>query len=254
MSIDSLQKSLVDMTTAFATRFEQFENNLQNIKNTAAASNNNSNVNDVAGDFYAFRSFVIASLSTLHRQVELLQKISDQAEMRSRCKMLLVHELPEHSKEETSAAVVKNLTQHLKTPKLDVTSISRSHRVGKNKSDKPRPILVKFEDVDLKKSIWFSKTALKGSEITLSEFLTKSRHETFMTARRKFGVNKTWTSNGTIYILDSKGSKHSVNSVAELNAITTDTTHEQLRAGECGADQRQEAAGNTRPKRTNRNK
>ncbi|VVC96538.1 unnamed protein product [Leptidea sinapis] len=226
MSIDSLQKSLVDMTTAFVTRFEQFENNLQNIKNTAAALNNNSNVDDVAGDFYAFRSFVIASLSTLHRQVELLQKISDQAEMRSRRKMLLVHGIPEHSKEETSAAVIKNLTQHLKTPKLDVTSISRSHRVGKNKSDKPRPKLVKFEDVDLKKSIWFSKTALKGSEITLSEFLTKSRHETFMTARQKFGVNKTWTSNGTIFILDSKGSKHSVNSVAELNAIPTDTTHE----------------------------
>ncbi|VVD05389.1 unnamed protein product, partial [Leptidea sinapis] len=241
MSIDSLQKSLVDMTTTFATRFEQFENNLQNIKNTAAASNNNSNVNDVAGDFYAFRSFVIASLSTLHRQVELPQKISDQAEMNSRRKMLLSI-VKRHIGKQHSAAVVKNLTQHLKTPKLDVTSISRSHRVGKNKSDKPRPILVKFEDVDLKKSIWFSKTALKGSGITLSEFLTKSRHETFMTARRKFGVNKTWTSNGTIFILDSKGSKHSVNSVAELDAITTDTTHEQLRAGECGADQRQEAA------------
>ncbi|VVC96888.1 unnamed protein product [Leptidea sinapis] len=123
MSIDSFQKSLVDMTTAFAIRFEQFENNLQNIKNTAAASNNNSNVNDVAGDFYAFRSFVIASLSTLRRQVELLS--------RSRRKMLLVHGIPEHSKEDTSAAVVKNLTEHLKTPKLDVTSISRLHRVGK---------------------------------------------------------------------------------------------------------------------------
>ncbi|VVC96106.1 unnamed protein product [Leptidea sinapis] len=149
MPIDSLQKSLVDMTIAFATRFEQFENYLQNIINTLAASNNNSNVNDVAGDFYAFRSFVIASLSTLHRQVELLQKISDQVEMRFRLKMLLVHGIPDHSKEDTSAAVIKKLTQNLKTPKLDVTSISRSHRVGKNKSDKSRPILVKFKDVDL---------------------------------------------------------------------------------------------------------
>ncbi|CAG4982991.1 unnamed protein product [Colias eurytheme] len=56
-------------------------------------------------------------------------------------------------------------------------------QVGKPQENKPRPILCKLRNLSDKELIWSSKISLKGTGITLSEFLTKSRHEVFMAAR-----------------------------------------------------------------------
>ncbi|KAJ8737053.1 hypothetical protein PYW07_000324 [Mythimna separata] len=86
-------------------------------------------------------------------------------------------------------------------------------------TSKPRPILCKLRDVNLRDSIWFAKTRLKGTSITVSEFLTKSRHRLFMYAREKFGVNNCWSQQGLIYVLGFDGSRHRVNSMSDLDNI-----------------------------------
>lgn len=86
-------------------------------------------------------------------------------------------------------------------------------------NEKPRPILLKFVNVTVCDSLWFNKTKLNGIGITLSEFLTKPRHDLFMAARQKLGIAKCWTREGFFYILGQDGMHHHIVSVNQLNGI-----------------------------------
>ncbi|KAF9811928.1 hypothetical protein SFRURICE_021285 [Spodoptera frugiperda] len=142
----------------------------------------------------------------LQRQMEFFARDMDALEMRGRRKMLLIHGVPE-DKAENTALVVTNMVQD----KLQMNTIT-----GKSS---PRPILVKVQDVDTRDKVWHSKTKLKGTGITISEFLTKTRHQVFMAARNKFGVTKCWTNAGHIYVLGPDGVRHRIVSHSELRAI-----------------------------------
>ncbi|KAL4720491.1 hypothetical protein ACJJTC_017629 [Scirpophaga incertulas] len=97
---------------------------------------------------------------------------------------------------------------------------TKVHRLGhSNKSDKPRPILVKFKSCDTRDSFWAGKAGLKGTGITVSEFLTKRRQKLFHEARNILGVKNCWTRNGTIIALDDKGKRHSLYCRADLDKI-----------------------------------
>ncbi|CAK1599815.1 unnamed protein product [Parnassius mnemosyne] len=142
-------------------------------------------------------------------------------EMRSRRKILLVHGIAEDKKENTSSSVVKILSDHLKVPGITTDSIGRSHRLGQPGTDKPRAVLVEFRDYGTKEKIWLAKKNLKGTGITLSEFLTKGRHTTFQAARQRFGVSRCWTRNGIIFVLGPDQVRHRIHSRLDLDAIST---------------------------------
>ncbi|CAH2095794.1 unnamed protein product [Euphydryas editha] len=88
--------------------------------------------------------------------------------MRSRRKILLIHGIPETKNENLTSVVIKVLTDHLKVPELSCTAVSRSHRMGRTKFSRPRPIVIKFHDVALRNKIWYEKTNLKNTGITLT--------------------------------------------------------------------------------------
>uniref|UniRef100_A0A2H1W9F9 SFRICE_038682 n=1 Tax=Spodoptera frugiperda TaxID=7108 RepID=A0A2H1W9F9_SPOFR len=106
------------------------------------------NTQGLSLEFAAFRTFVMQSLTMLQQQVNF---------------------------------ILRNFKERLKVD-LKVPDIKRCHRMGRA-TLKPRPILFKLHNVALRDSIWFGKTGLKGSGITISEFLTKTRHNVFMAAR-----------------------------------------------------------------------
>ncbi|XP_045494747.1 uncharacterized protein LOC123693609 [Colias croceus] len=216
--MDSIKQSLTEMTELFTSKMAEFEKNLHG----AAPTSPNSNV--VSSEFYEFRSFVMTSLKTLHAQVELLFKISDQQETRSRRKMLLVHGVTEERKEDTAALVAKVLADRLQKPDVVPESFSRCHRLGRGNTDKPRPIVVKFKSLPMRDHVWFSKTCFKNTGITISEYLTKARHDTFMAARKKFGIPRCWTLEGSIIIRTSDGVRHRVVSSEDLDLIACDST------------------------------
>ncbi|XP_022126145.2 uncharacterized protein LOC111000859 [Pieris rapae] len=213
--MEAVQKTIEDLAVVLKSGMAEFRKDLQDATALSSSANPTSRL---VVEFDSFRSFMLSSLQNLQSQVELLSKCHDQEEMRSRRKMLLVHGVAEDNKEDTTATFSKVITEHLGVTVEDV-KISRCHRLGQVKKGTPRPILVKFRDVHLRDSIWYSKTKLKGSGITISEFLNKVRHDTFMEARRLFGVSKCWTRNGTIHILTPDGTRHRVNSLAELKII-----------------------------------
>lgn len=140
--------------------------------------------------------------------------------MRSRRKFLLIHGVPEPKSEDTSVSAVKTLTEHIDIV-VSHENISRSFRLGQPLEDKPRPLLVKFRDISTRDKIWKAKSSLKGSGITLSEFLTRARRDLFMAARQRLGISKCWTRDGHIFVIDADEKRHKIISMAELEKISS---------------------------------
>ncbi|CAH2087348.1 unnamed protein product [Euphydryas editha] len=111
----------------------------------------------------------------------------------------------------------KELKVEFLTP-MNCSLICR-HKLGCPNKDKPRVILIKFRDLTLRNQVWSSKINFKGSDVTISEFLTKKRHKIVLAAHQRFGVTKCWTRNGVIIVLGDDGSKHRVSAMSELNLI-----------------------------------
>lgn len=74
----------------------------------------------------------------------------------------------------------------------------------------PRPILLRFKDIAMRKLVWRAKTKLKGTSYVLSEFLTRQRQATFAAARKLFGVRSVWTVDGNINIKLPDGKRRRV--------------------------------------------
>ncbi|XP_039747070.1 uncharacterized protein LOC120624533 [Pararge aegeria] len=212
--MESLKRSLFDINEHFNARMAEFQREL---KGAIPATSPSSNINS---QFVAFRSFVMTALENLQLQVELLARQQDELEMRSRRKILLVHGIAEGDNEDPCISACRILSQHLALTQLSPASVSRCHRLGRAGGDKPRAMLIKFRDWSLRDTVWSAKTRLKGTGVTLSEFLIKSRHKTFLAARQRFGVTKCWTRDGIIMVLDSGGKRHRITTLAELNAIS----------------------------------
>lgn len=82
---------------------------------------------------------------------------------------------------------------------------------------KPRPILLRFYDYRLRQTLWATKRGLKDTGITLSEFLTISRHAVFVEARKRLGVKDCWILDGKVVVICSDGTKKKVTTMTELS-------------------------------------
>lgn len=221
MDVESMKMSFTNIMAGIEERMAIFEAELQKSSKT----NSTPSLTSLASDFTSFRSFVVDTITAFRRQMDLLAKEVDNMEMRSRRKMLLFHGIAEQKSEVTAQIVADVIQQSLEVPDFTVESIKRCHRIGRSSgTHKPRPILVKLDRVALRDKIWFSKTKLKGSGQTISEFLTKARHEVFMAARERVGVSKAWTKEGYIYVLDAHGSPQRISSCSDLGRLNLGTS------------------------------
>ncbi|CAG4958066.1 unnamed protein product [Colias eurytheme] len=241
---------MMEMTASFNKRMAEFQHDLQTLHNVNSQPASSSPTSKLAAEFNTFQSFVLSSLKALHDQITLLSNQYNHLEMRSRRKILLIHGIPEASKEIPLNLVTSIVNQHLKVPGFKEDAISRCHRLGVSKKDKPRPIVVKFKDMTMRNSIWFSKTELKGSGYTISEFLIKERHNIFVAARLRFGVTNCWTKDGCIIVKADDGSKHKVTLMSDLENISKSSPSAAAAAPTLPKDGKQ--LENVRPKRFGR--
>lgn len=216
--MDTTQQTILGVMEALNKRMEQFEGELQNTPQS------NTSTTSLAADFTEFKKFTTQILRGFQQELELIAHNVDRLEMHSRRKILLLHGIPEGKQEDCAALVVKLVTNHLNFPDFAPGAINRCQRMGRLTTDKPRPILVKLRDIEARNKIWFSKKLLKGTEFTVSEFLTKSRHQAFMEARSRFGMNKCWTRDGQIHIMGADGSRHRISSAKDLQTIPAAAT------------------------------
>ncbi|KAF9416682.1 hypothetical protein HW555_005995 [Spodoptera exigua] len=161
----------------------------------------------VAEEFRAFRELVISMLGLLRRQIGECSRQLDNIETRSRRKALIFQGIAETAGEDCT-----NVTLGVINNKLGLNftkeSIKVCHRLGQANSTHHRPILV-----------WRAKTGLRGSKVSVREFLTKLRQSVFGTARQHFGMRSCWTQEGAIFIKAPDGGRHKVTTLDELNPL-----------------------------------
>lgn len=97
-------------------------------------------------------------------------------------------------------------------------NVAACHRLGVKKG-KPRAVLVRFTDYRYRHLIWSNKTSLKGTGLTISEFLTVSRHHVFMEARKHFGMTNCWTADSKVFVLLPDKNRRKLELMSDLEKL-----------------------------------
>lgn len=180
------------------TRMNEYDDKLKQIVPTSTEMQ--SDVCTLSKDFSEFKTFVWSTLSLMKSQMEMITLNLDRHEAYIRRKVLLVHGVPEESGENLSAVILNTFNNRMGISNISNNDIVACHRLG-IKKDKPRAILVRFHDYQHRHLIWSGKTSLKGSGLTISEFLTVTRHHLFMEARKHFGMTNCWTADSKVIVI-----------------------------------------------------
>ena len=110
---------------------------------------------------------------------------------------MLLHGVEENKKENSDSLVTENIKKYTGIELSDF-DIDRSHRLGKPKPNKPRPIIVKFTGYNIRSKIFPSKKTFKDSNISLTESLTQKRVDILNEDRNKHGFKNVWSADGKI--------------------------------------------------------
>ena len=150
-----------------------------------------------------------------------LREELDKMEQYSRRNCLAVHCIPEsETKEDCSDALL-----HVFNGKLNVSvaphCIDRSHRLGRFQpsSNKPRPVIVKFVSYVTRRQVFSAKRRLKGTNIVVTENLTKRRSDLLNRTRAQPDVKAAWTTDGRIVCLFENGEKRSIVTERDLDLL-----------------------------------
>ena len=165
------------------------------------------------------RSAIIAELkTTLEKNAELIRKLEaavterdkkiielenkltqrqDDLEQYQRRNYLRILGVPEQSDEETDKIVMETAAKIGVV--LNIDDIDRSHRIGRQNNDRPRPVIVKFTSYRKRSEVFRSKRQLKGTGVTIREDLTKERLKLLQECITKYGLNNVWTLNGVVF-------------------------------------------------------
>ncbi|CAH2106026.1 unnamed protein product [Euphydryas editha] len=209
-SLKDLKDTLTTMTVMFNNRMNEFQQDLDN--NNASVTNSS-----LVADFNNFKRFILSALTTLQRQIEFLSGVNDRREIKTRCKMLLFHGVPKDKGKDSSAPITSIVAKNLTQANFSTTRTKSTYRLGRPTSKKLRPIVVRFSDTAVWDKVWYAKTKLKGTGVTQSKFLTKTRHYGFLIARKRYEINRCWMREGTIFAVTSYGTCHQADCLVDID-------------------------------------
>ena len=161
---------------------------------------------DMKKEFSALQS----KNDNLQKVIDTLSNQIDSNEQHNRNECLLMHGIPEKTKElpnDSRNIFIQNINEHLGlNVVVEPNMIRRAHRLGKKRTDgKPRPIIARFWNSELRNEIYFNKKKLKHKPVSISENLTKRRMNQKKLAEQQFGSQHVWTKEGRVYAKDEKG-------------------------------------------------
>lgn len=112
--------------------------------------------------------------------------------------------LKETKNEDVAKNVLELINNNIKI-QVDKSQIISIYRTGKTKNNRPRHIIVKFQDNNLKYNIYKNKKLLRGTGVIIKEDLTTSRLKIVSNASDKYGFKNVWTTNGNVYAKTENG-------------------------------------------------
>ena len=127
-------------------------------------------------------------VSSLNEKRNSITEQVDQQEQYSRRNRLLIHGIAERNHDNTDDLALEIFREKLDI-ELTQRDLDRTHRIGKNdkRSNRPRPVIVKFIRYNDRKKIFSKKKQLKNSGISITESLTKLRMGKLPKTREEFG-------------------------------------------------------------------
>lgn len=221
-----MSSNMEELTSTFDARMHQYEKDLKKFSSTDTVPHKD--LDTLTREFADFKTLIWKTLSMMRSQLELLVHGMDRQETISRRKVLLFHGVAESNDSAIGDSIVKILNDQFKMSDVSLVHLSACHRLGTN-TGKPRPVMVRFASYKMRSTVWNAKTALKNSGITVSEFLTKTRHVVFTMARQHFGIRQCWTSEGKIVILLPDNKRRSIESMSELKPLLAE--HPAVQSG-----------------------
>ncbi|KAI5634634.1 hypothetical protein NE865_12649 [Phthorimaea operculella] len=210
-----LANNKADLDQLFS-RMGEFEIRLKNA--TASPAPVHTDLKTLASEYADFKNLVWQALTKISAQTSLLSLGLERHEAFLRRKVLLFHGVAETKDEKLAEVIAKVIGDQMKLSDITSSDLQACHRLGSS-SSKTRPVLVRFRDLDKRREVWDSKTALKNTGMVISEFLTKSRHDLFVAARKYYGVTNCWSSDGNIHILLSDKSRRRIEVLDQLEAL-----------------------------------
>lgn len=223
-----LSSCMEELSSTFESRMTQYE---EDLKNAAGSDTTHKSISSLSRDFVEFKSLIWKTLVMLKSQMELLSLGLDRHEMASRRKVLLLHGLEENNEDDHPSQVILLLSDKLKLTNITAKDIESCHRLGIN-TKKPRPLLLRFNSLHQRNEVWNNKTKFKGTGLTLSEFLTKPRHNVFMEARKHFGITNCWSSDGKIVVQLPDSARRRIECISELRKLCSEYPSSQLQPAE----------------------
>lgn len=163
-------------------------------------------------------------VTSLKSEVDDLKNAVDELEQYGRRNALRVwsKNMPERPGEDTDQLILDYAEQV--GVNFPPGAIGRSHRVGKQRPGKIRPIIVKFATYNMRKKLF---DARKNSQhVFVSEDLTRIRSSILYKARleRNFGRFKhCWSSDGRINVRLPDDSKHVITTLSQLDRLIDET-------------------------------
>lgn len=201
---------------SLAKRMADFEEILKSAKDEVSLTK-------LSTEFALFKEHVGGILQLLRQQILELDKSIDIVEMRHRRKFLLIYGIPENSSQSGLDALSDVLRSKFGLHEVLDADFKSVTRFGKKFDGKARPLLVHFNNLQLKSTLWKRKTCLKGTTIVFSEFLTRRRQDLFITARKQLGIKNCWTQNGDIIVKSGNGMIQRIYDVDDLALCKSST-------------------------------
>lgn len=207
-----IKKAQDSLEECFSKRMAELEAQLQ-----TGGPDRKDTVAKVAEEFRAFREIIFAMLNVLRKQINECSQYLDLIETRHRRKYLIFLGISEAEKD--SRAAILPIIQKLGITETSSTVMSACYRIGTISKEHHRPILVKFHSIDTKSAVWRAKTRLKGSSVSMREFLTRSRQLVFVKAREHFGMRLCWTQEGVIVVKAADNKLHKISTMDQLQSL-----------------------------------
>ena len=107
---------------------------------------------------------------------------------------------------ETAEKVVKTLNEKLKDLNLKNMDIDICHRLGKIRTEKPRPVIVRFISRMTRNDLMYRRRDLKGTNIFVNEDLSHLNRHMLVNLKRMIPRDESmWVKDGTLYHKSANG-------------------------------------------------
>ena len=163
-------------------------------------------------------------INDLEQRVDDLENQRDDADQYSRRNCLVFHGLEEKEGENTDE-VLKNFCKDKLGVSIENSDIDRSHRLGTQKQDKKRGIIMKFSNYNTRNVVYQSRSKLRRLKAPpfyyIQENLTKARSDLFWKVKKNYKdrLKSIWTQDGRIKVITADDRRITLTRVSHIEKI-----------------------------------